>query len=69
MTSRSLALLHALLAGAQVVAGATSLADLVGARPAQWAVLIIGALQVTVAAYTNRVTTTPADAVPLSHRP
>lgn len=65
MTSRRLALLHALLAGAQVVTGAAGLADLVGSRPAQWAVLIVAAVQVAVAAYTDRIATTPADLVPL----
>jgi hypothetical protein len=64
MTSRKLALLHAILAGAQVVTGAAGLADLVGARSAQWAVLIVAALQVTVAAYADRITTTPADRIP-----
>jgi hypothetical protein len=65
MTSRRLALLHALLAGAQVVAGASALADLVGARSAQWVVIGVGAFQAVVAGYTDRITTTPADRVPM----
>ena len=65
MTSRRLALLHALLAGAQVVTGAAGLSDLVGFRAAQWAVLAVAALQVAVAVYTDRVATTSADQVPL----
>lgn len=64
MTSRRLALLHAVLAGAQVVAGTAGLADLVGGRAAAWFVLAVGAVHVGLAAYTDRVTTTPADRVP-----
>jgi hypothetical protein len=65
MTSRWLAALHALLAGAQAVTAGAALADYVGARPAGLAALMVAGLQVALAVYTDRTASTPADPVPL----
>ena len=61
MTSRALAVWLALLAGAQFVAGAGNLTDLVPPAAAAWLQLIVGALGVATAVYTGKATATAAD--------
>jgi hypothetical protein len=62
-------LVHAILAGAQILTAGTTLADLLGARIAGAIVLVVGAVQGGVAAYQYGQASTPAapaepDAVP-----
>jgi hypothetical protein len=68
MTSGRLAILHAILAAAQVVSAGAALADVVGSKPAALAALVVAGIQAGLAAYTGRIATTPADRVPLYAR-
>jgi type IV secretory pathway VirB2 component (pilin) len=55
VSGRWLAVWLAILAGLQVIAGATSLPELVPAYAAQWVQLIVGALDAATAVYVGRV--------------
>lgn len=65
MTSGRLAVLHAVLACAQVVTAGAALADVVGAKPAALAALVVAGVQAGLAAYTGRIASTPADRIPV----
>lgn len=54
MTSRHLAIWLSVLAGLQVIAGASALPDLVPSAVANWIQIIVGAIDAGTAAYIGR---------------
>jgi len=61
ITSRSLTVILSVLAGLQVIAAASNLADLMSPTIAAWYVLVVAALQTGAAVYAGRISVTPGD--------
>ena len=68
MTSTRLGFVLAVLAGLQVIAGASNLTELMPTVVANWFILLVAALQVGFAVYTGRQAELPADFVSRSRR-
>jgi hypothetical protein len=61
MTSKQLALWLAILAGLQVIAGASALPNLLPDQVAQWVQLLVGAFDAGTAVYVGRAAAMPRD--------
>jgi hypothetical protein len=69
MTSKTLGWVLAALAGAQTIAGASDLADLLTPATARWVQLIVGAVGIGVGVYAGNQAVMPGDVKPYDPPP